>query len=349
MALRSTLSRALERGTQFLVARQGGDGLWRDFRTSAGEASHWPTGFVGAVLHRARVVEDSVLERAASALSAAQHADGGWSYNESVPSDADSTACALLFLSRWGQRANERDCERAAACLRLHQHGQSGGIATFADPGPIRRFMGIGWWMRFGGWCQPHIEVTAMAGRAWNASLPDKGSAELQSAWRFVRALQCPDGSWNSYWWTSCHYATSQAVELALLMGDGNAVQRAGEWAIRAQSADGSWGSSGAPISAFATALCVSILVHANSNLAAIERAVARLAALQDADGGWPAHPIMRIPLPSDRDPDRPRRRWLVRLGRGIVVQDQHRSFTTAVCIAALARYRDMGRMPTQD
>jgi hypothetical protein len=43
---------------------------------------------------------------------------------------------------------------------------------------------------------------------------------------------------------------------------------------------------------------------------------------------------MMRIPYPGDRDPDRPRRRGF----RGLLVADQHRTFTTATCVAALAR-----------
>jgi hypothetical protein len=37
------------------------------------------------------------------------------------------------------------------------------------------------------------------------------------------------------------------------------------------------------------------------------ERALARPVAAQDEDGGWSGVPIMRIPLPGDRDLDRPR------------------------------------------
>src|SRR3954463_1702835 len=92
---------ALERGRRFLLARQGDDGLWRDFRTPAGEASEWPTGFIATALYLARA-EMTPLERAAEALIACQNDDGGWGYNETVPTDADSTACVLRFLALMG-------------------------------------------------------------------------------------------------------------------------------------------------------------------------------------------------------------------------------------------------------
>jgi squalene cyclase len=316
---------ALERGTRFLVAGQGGDGLWRDFHTPAGEASEWPTAVVGTALHQAGAAPESV-ERAADALVARQNDDGGWAYAEHVPTDADSTAWALLFLGLAGGR--DEACGRAAACLVRHQRRGSGGVATYAEPGPIRDFMGVGRWMRFDGWCSPHLEVTATAGRALAALAPDAAAA----AWRFTRARQRADGSWRPYWWTSPHYATQQAVELALAAGDREAAELAARWTLACQRDDGGWSTAGATTSAFATALSLSVLASAG---APTERAAVRLAGLQDDDGGWPSHPIMRIPFPGVVDPDR--RHRLGRPALGMVVRDQHRLFTTAACVAALA------------
>jgi squalene-hopene/tetraprenyl-beta-curcumene cyclase len=330
------VSAALERGVRFVLARQGPDGLWRDFLTPAGEASEWPTGFIGTALQFAGA-DAGPLQRAADALLATQKEDGGWGYNEDVPTDADSTACVLLFLARSGNRGDA--CRRAASCLARHQRRDSGGVATYLEPGPIRRFMGVGRWLRFIGWCSPHTEVTAMAGSALAALAAGEGSAEADAAWRYVRSQQSADGSWRSYWWTSPHYATLHAAELAASMGDREAVGRAAEWALRGQAGDGAWSAPGAATSAFATGLSLAVLLRAATSGHAVERAVSRLAALQEGDGGWPSHPILRIPPPGDVEPDRRRR---LRLGgRGIVVEDQHRTFTSAVCVAALAQALD--------
>jgi squalene cyclase len=195
-------SLALSRGARFLLAAQGRDGFWRDFRTPAGEASEWPTGFIATALRLAGAPSDP-LERAADALVASQNADGGWGYHEGVPTDADSTACVLLFLAVNGDR--EDACRRAAACLVRHQRSEDGGVATYAEPGPIRRFMGVGRLMRFDGWCSPHTEVTAMAGRALVAVASGSHRADAAAAGGYVRSRQRTDGSWPSYWWTSPH------------------------------------------------------------------------------------------------------------------------------------------------
>ena len=316
-------ARALERGVSFLLANQGPDGLWRDFMTPAGEASEWPSGVVGTALHAAGA-DGAALERAAAALAERQNPDGGWGYAEDVPTDADSTACVLLFLARTGRHGDA--CRRAAACLRRHQ-AEDGGVATYAEANSIRRFMGVPRWLRFRGWCAAHTEVTAAAGRALEALEPDNPDA--LAAWRHVRSRQRPDGSWAAYWWMSPHYSTLQAVELGLACGDGAAVRRAAAWA------KGGGPSATGATPAFATALSLTLLLRAGSETQPVERALDLLAAIQENDGGWPSGPIMRIPLPGDIDPDRPRR---VRFGGpGIMVADQHRTFTTAACVVALA------------
>lgn len=337
MSGRSAIASTLERGVEFLVSRQGSDGLWRDFLTHAGEASLWPTGFVGTALHTASPGAGA-LRRAAAALIAHQDSAGGWGYNENVPHDADSTACALLFLAHVDCPTDTR--QRAVSCLQSHQRSDSGGIATFREAGPIRKFMGVSRRWRFDGWCQPHTEVTALAARALATLGPGSGGTALHAAWQFVRTRQRADGSWASYWWASPHYATLQAVELALLMGDERCARLAGDWVLRSQTADGAWHMPNEPNSAFATALCLSILVKVQADPTAIARATRQLAAMQDVDGGWRSHPILRIPMPGLLDPEK-RLPWpLGSRGAGVVISDQHRTFTSAACVTALAAAR---------
>lgn len=342
----ASVAHALERGTQFLLAHQAGDGLWRDFLTPAGEASEWPTGFIGTALKLA-CAPTKALERAADALLARQKSNGGWSYNEDVPSDADSTAWVLLFLRHLGCSGAALD--RGASCLIRNQRSANGGVATYSEPGAIRRFMGLGRWVPCTGWCMPHTEVTAVVGRAHAALSPDRCPAEAAAAWEFVRSRQCADGSWSSYWWMSPHYTTLQAVELALLFGDHDAVTRAAVWASRTQDDDGGWSAPDCAGSPFATAMSLSILLNARASGTHVEQAVVRLVAMQEADGGWPSHPIMRIPLPCDRDPNGERRRRLVRFSGGVLVADQHRTFTSAACIAALVRTEGGGQESGDD
>jgi Prenyltransferase and squalene oxidase repeat/Squalene-hopene cyclase C-terminal domain len=284
------------------------------------------------------MTEREPLERAADALLAGQHDDGGWGYHAGVPTDADSTACALLFLAALGRR--DSGVERATACLSRHQDTDSGGLATYREPGPIRHFMGLGAETDLDGWCSSHVEVTATAGRAFAAVTGTPRGGEAEAAWRYVSSRQRADGSWASYWWTTNHHPTLQAVALAIEVGDNTAVKRAAHWTLREQGQDGGWSAPGAPASAFATALSLSILLRARVSGPPVDRAIQRLLELQDADGGWPSHPIMRIPPPGLAEPDNHDSWRIDGLGTGVVVRDQHRMFTTSVCVGALALAR---------
>jgi squalene cyclase len=326
--------RALARGVEFLLDRQCEDGLWRDFQTPAGEASTWPTAYIGTALYGVGI-GGAAAERAASALVSRQHRDGGWGYNEETPTDADSTSWALLLLTRTRDRSGA--CQRAGRCLARHQRRHSGGVATYAEAGPIRRYMGLARWVPYRGWCRPQTEVTAVAGRAQDALGSGAPRARAAAAWRYVRHRQEADGSWSSYWWTTPHYATQQAVALAVCMHDLDAIRQATGWAIRTQRPDGGWGVPGAAVpSSFTTALSLSVLAVSDLDVQMpLTRARDALVGLQRADGGWPSAAALRIPMPSDASRSG-KRQGLVQFAPGIVVVDHHRTFTTATCVAAL-------------
>ena len=319
----------LRAAIEFLQSQQERDGTWREFVTLAGEGVDWPTGFVAMQLAEAGA-DAAVLDRAADALASTQRDDGGWGYHSCVPTDADSTAWVMLFLA---SRAGRNDhVERAAACLARHQDSDTGGLPTYFEPGPIRSYMGLGRHVSVDGWCSPHVEVTATAGRAF-AAVDER--ARAAAAWGFVRSRQRDDGSWHSYWWASPFYPTLQAVELACVLGEQDGIGRAVTWLLEAQRDDGGWG---APVSAFATALALSVLVRAGERGSAAERAIERLASLQDSDGGWPGHACFRIPPPGMVEPEHFTKWRVGKPGTGVVVRDRNRLFTTAACVGALAR-----------
>lgn len=328
------VQKALADGVAFLLARQGADGLWHDFETLAGEASDWPTGFIGVQLLDAGV-RGAPIDAAADALMKRQHRDGGWGYHRDVPSDADSTACVLMFLAAAG--GDGQAMERAGRCLRRHQDPRSGGVCTYADPEPIRRYMTMGRRVDMRGWCSNHLEVTATAGRAFAAVPRGRFRAEADLAWRYVERRQATDGGWDSYWWADRHYPTLQAVALGCALGDPEPAAQAATWARAEQLPSGAWAGSGTERSAFATALSLAVMLHGGRHVDAVRRGLAELIGLQQDDGGWPAHALMRIPPPHVAEPDGLESWRVDGLGTGVVVRDHHRLFTTAACTAMLA------------
>ncbi len=329
------MSSGVEGGIAFLLAAQSRDGHWRDFRTPAGEATAWTTGYIGCAL-LSHGTERHALRSAGDALARCQREDGGWGYHEGTPSDADSTSWAVLFLMRLG--GFEEACRAAKRMLARHRR-RDGGVATYARPAPIRRYTGLPWWLPFRGWCRPQAEVSAAAGRAHAAFRSEESMAYARRAWDFLRARQRPDGSWPSYWWTTDLVATQQAVALGAAMNDPGPLAAASAWVRRTQRPGGGWSAPDVEISAFATALgLLSLTCCGHQEAAPHARGVDALLRLQQPDGGWPTHPILRIPLPPDRSPGLDDGRRLFTFDPGIVVEDQYRTFTTATCLAALAR-----------
>ena len=329
----------MQAGVAFLLERQEDDGLWRDFNTLAGTSADWVTGYVGLNLHLAGAPR-APLERAARALLERQRPDGGWGYHEGVPTDADSTAYASLYLAagRWWPPGAAR---RARRCLERHQREPDGGIATYAEEGPIREYMDLSVDFSIRGWCRSHAEVSAAAGLALVA-LDADGRPAARAAWRFLQGRQHPAGRWDSYWWTLPHYPTAMAVAFACALpkaiGSLSAVERAVRWVAEGQRADGAWPvASGLP-DAFATSLGVSILALGRGPGADIERGMEALLRLGDDDGGWPSRPVLRIPPPSVEEPANVERWRIEELGTGVVVADQKRLYTTATAVGALAR-----------
>jgi squalene cyclase len=328
------LNKSLADGVAFLLARQGADGLWRDFETFAGEAIDWPTGFIGAQLLGAGV-RGAPICAAANALLARQRRDGGWGYHRNVPSDADSTACVLMFLATAGYE--DPKIEMAGRCLRRHQDPRSGGISTYVDPVPIRRYMLVGRSFDVRGWCAHHVEVTAIAGRAFAEVSRGRFRAEAQLAWRYVEHRQASDAGWYSYWWVDRAYPTFQAVALGCSLGNIKIAELAAGWALSEQLADGAWGASEYERSAFATALALAVMLRGGVHRGAVGRGLNELISMQQADGGWPAHALMRIPPPHVVEPDSYEAWRAGNRGTGIIVHDHHRLFTTSVCVATLA------------
>lgn len=322
MDVHDAAERAARGGIDFLLRKQGDDGMWRDFMTPAGEGSCWPTGFVLSTLCAAGA-DYASLASATRALVERQQPDGGWGYNEDTPSDADSTSWAVLGLSSDAVEYSDA-CARAAEFLRRHRR-RNGGMATYAKAGPIRRYTSLPRWLPFRGWCRPTVEVSATATRALRAlDLP----ATNDSGWRYIRSRQRPDGSWGAYWWTTPHLATQQAVILGASLGDTDTIGRAAGWASRVLDPDGP---------AFNVALCLSIVATASpQDFDTINRVVHMVQHLQLPDGSWPSAPILRIPVPSDTA-DSDHLGWqLIRFDGGLEVADQHRTFTTTTCVAAL-------------
>jgi squalene cyclase len=191
------------------------------------------------------------------------------------------------------------------------------------------------------GWCHPHVEVTAAAGRAL-AAAGSESRAFAHQAWRFIAKQPTKAGYWQSYWWTLPHYPTFQCVALACAIPEvrhnADVFEPVARWLYETQLPDGGWGPTpGDPSSPFATALGISTLALISAEARAVRRGVKTLIELQERDGSWAASPFLQIPPPNIAEPSQQLHWRIGQLGSGVVIADQHRLYTTASCVGALA------------
>jgi hypothetical protein len=301
-------SASIVRALEYLCCAQSRAGFWSEWQLPPGESRMWTTAYIGYRLsslansHRSAVAEH--LDRAAAWLCACGFPNGGWGYSDQTGPDADSTSLAILFLSRLKQPVSEDSLR----CLAEFQQSD-GGFATYTPA-----------WS-WGAWTESHPEVTAAALLAALTARPcsDPGIARGLD---YLRGRQRADGLWNSFWWTSCLYATEAAL----------AVLNSADEPLETRRLLASLGQV-SPAGAFEVALLLLCLIRTGCERESLCAENARaLFSAQLPDGSWPACPMLRL---TSREISEP---WAVR-DAGPVFDDERRLFTTATAAAALSAF----------
>ena len=287
----------------FLLDGQSNAGCWTDWDLPPGRSSMWTTAYVGLQISelpvRVKAPAASALRAAAQWLQRNQLAGGGWGYSDLTGCDADSTAHAVLFLSR------VRASIPTATYLRLLEFQQAdGGFSTYGhDEG-------------LGSWGITHPDVSAVAALAVR---PVAGA--FGRAVEYVLRRRTPGGLWNSFWWSSPLYATR--ASLVLLQAAGSLLDLTPtRTALQAMTAE----------NAFERALLLDALDLCDSARTHTDGLATSLAEEQLADGSWPSEPVLRITYRTCTAP------WDA-LDAGELYADTDRLFTSATVLAALTRH----------
>lgn len=297
----------LQRGLANLLRCQHPAGSFTDFWLPVGTSDAWVTAYTGLALHAVstcqglraglRTQADVAAHRAGTWLLTHQQQTGGWGYNAAVPADADSTAHALSLLARLGLPVPDQ----AVAFLRSHEV-QGEGFRTYDWAGPQHS------------WTQPCPDVTAAALRALY-DLGELTTLQLRAAWETaLEGHQGATGLWSGYWWLHAAYPTGLALEIW---------EAAGCPPLR--SPECVFPAPQRRRSAFELAWHLRAQ-HALGSTSAV-RTAAELAAMQQADGGWPVQSILQVP------PAHP-----TSGGVTLRAHDAKRVFTTASALHALSR-----------
>ena len=309
---------------RFLLRHQCRDGSWSDWDLPPGPSDSWTTAYVGYQLAAAPsepVSVPSAAARAAAWLSQREFASGGWGYNDRVGPDADSTAHALLLLSSQQMGPFAAGYE----CLVGFQKSDGGFSTYLGDQG-------------LGSWGVSHPDVTAVAARAI-LSIPQAAAAGLpvrdraaviERALDYIARHRNPEGTWDSFWWSSPLYATAAALSLLSATGSPVAAEPTCSSLSRIHAEN-----------PFERGLCLDCYLHVLSDPRGRQSAplVKALISEQLPDGSWSSLPILRL---TNRDCFDPARHD----GAGPLFADPKRLFTSATVFGALSGFVRRSRVP---
>lgn len=324
-------------------------GFWIDFTNGHGGSDCWTTSYVARNLAE----NPQNLTRLApikNRIVFNQRKDGGWGYNHTAASDADTTANCLLFLLKFPDTGEA--IEAGTEHLLRHHDKKTGGISTYKkDDFKLYTDKDEG-----GGWCSSTIEVTSLATRA----LIESGyeGDEIEQSLDFIASRQNEDGSWPSYWWSSKEYAMVESIGvLEKFPQYRENVRRALEYLTDKRREKGWTNDFTQQYSPFCAALTLKILSKNKAKLIEeyqlaeryqiakkiipelLEREIETLLKSQNPDGSFSPEPLFRIPRYDIIDPTKIERWSIDTPHQNSIYTDNNRFFTTATVYSTLLRY----------
>jgi len=184
----SEIRDAIERGRLYLLSKII-NGLCLEFyQLRHGPSWAWTTVCVGSTLSEFGAVPEELLD----AVLKLQRFEGGWSYNQVVPADADTTLRVLQFFYKI--EFDDRVILTQAEKFVLAHQRSDGGFATYR----VEAIKAMGY-QNVTGWVGSHPCVTALAIN----QIHDE-AAKQKARWYLRNYLKFRGP--KSYWWITPYY-----------------------------------------------------------------------------------------------------------------------------------------------
>ncbi|NUB19434.1 squalene--hopene cyclase [Azospirillum formosense] len=242
-------------------------------------------------------------------------ASGGWAfqYNNAHYPDTDDTAMVVMALQRLDADRYEEPIRRARDWI-VGMQSRNGGWGAF-DAENQHDFLNHIPFADHGALLDPPTsDVTARCVMMLARLGEGRDTVPTRRGLTFLEREQESDGSWFGRWGTNYVYGTWSALEALNAAGVPHAapaVQRAAQWLLAHQRADGGWGEDGAsywpgnprgegPVStASQTAWALlGLMAAGKGNHPAVDRGVDYLLSARDAEGLWSEEPFTAVGFP---------------------------------------------------
>jgi len=322
----STIDQMLSSALGFIMTKRERYGNWSDFNISGDKSDEWVTAFITSALSHIHNIHQQ-LDPSMKWLGERYRPGKGWGYNIDSPTDAESTALALLAF----KNMNLPLPGGSGAALLNYRLPRGGYLRSMESDLDEENGYGA-------------IDITALVILAQiENGLLENGL--IRESVASMISQQRYDGGWNSFWWRDDIVATYRAVQALTAFTQfankkidkqlpSDMVQSVAKSVIHARASTsaqaipdepfvlgvwlGSWASTGG------SALYPSV-----------HRIVSHLRSLQQQDGRWLSVPVRRIALTKLLRP------W-ARSDSGRLYMDQECLITTAMTIEGLNSLREV-------
>jgi squalene-hopene/tetraprenyl-beta-curcumene cyclase len=292
--LRPLQRAARRRATRWIVDRQEADGSW------GGIQPPWVYSLMALHLE-GFPLESGPLRKGLDGLEGFMIYEGDERRMEACQSPVWDTALALVALGDAGIEPTHPAIESGARWLLAEEVRVRGDWSVRRPALPPG-----GWAFEFENDSYPDVDDTAEVVLALRRSAVEAGPA-IERAVRWTLGMASKDGAWGAFdadnvRWLVRKLAFSDFGEVIdppsadvtahtveMLAKEGVAADRAVQWLLREQEADGSWFGRWGANYVYGTGAVVPALVEAGvpQSHEAVRRAVAWLERVQNVDGGW--------------------------------------------------------------
>lgn len=313
----TSLRGAVERGLEFLLARQDRDGAWRDFRIVGFKSDEWVSAYVALCL--ASFPHDGVrgaVSHALDFLREGWRVRGGLGYGRRTPIDSDSTAVGIRLLTAV-ELAGEL-IQAGLQVLWIHYDSETGGFRTYLQRNLLTQSSTF---------TIPSPCVSANVGTALVEAHRVGFSIQTGVHGKLLHYLEKSEeqnGLWYGRWWDGPTFPTRQVLEYMFATGMTDSFQARSQHWLDTQERDGSWGLGDLAINrCLETACALDILRFTRTPPASpgFQTGVEWLIRAQKPDGSWESDRYLMFPRHDDPMPWRNvRHQKVVRDGKNILV-----------------------------